>query len=57
MYSPERTFLRFLNRPSTTLRHSSDGIAGVLEVLLPDGPGATSVDTSGIAYGLSTLVI
>ena len=53
----KHTLLRFLNRSSTTPRHSSDGIAGVLEVPLTDGPGVAFVGASGIAYGLSTLVI
>ena len=52
-----QTFLRFLNRSSTRDRHSSDGIAGFLELQLVDGSAATSTDASGIAYGLSTLVI
>ena len=63
IYPPLDTLLDFLEDPlfevfeSSLLRHSSDGIAGVLKVRPPGGSGATSIGASGIAYGLSTLVI
>ena len=56
-YDLKHTILRFLNRSSATLRHSSDGVAGFLEVRLLDPMDGGSTDGSGVAYGLSTLVV